>query len=194
MWTLAISKTFPNTSKHKRELRIERLRESQKALAEALGPESFETVQANLNFMLAMGILAKELKRSSPNAEEISKAQNLIKESAKFSEPAKIASKMDFNDWKNFSLTPKERKERYHEVLAAIKEAGCEEIVAKRDIKEVFRMTSPETVKKDKAIHILKITAAVLSLPIVWSATLAAALAVLAGLIITWPIWSPNRD
>lgn len=171
VWTLSLDKCFVPSSKQKRNDRIEALQKNVKDLENVETPEILNPVKANLNFTLAMAMLAKEMKRSSPNLEEINKAKELLQSSAEFLEPAKIALKYNFIDKKNFNLSNEERKAAYEELYSLIKEAGCEEIVTKRDLKEVFKMMSPETIKKDKAIRDLKITSAVLTLPIAWTLT-----------------------
>lgn len=195
VWTLSLNKCFSNP-KRERESRIAALEQSTKNLPEALvaDTEIFHATKANLNFMLAVAILAKEMKRSSPNLSEIATAQNLLTQSAQFSEPAKIASQFNFNDWKNFSYSSEEMQKSYKEMKSAIKNAGCEEFISKRDLKEVFKRLSPEAVTKAKAIHILKTIAAILALPIAWSVSLALALAALILLIATYPIWSILKD
>lgn len=192
VWTLSLNKCFHSNPKKERKSRIAALKESTANLPEAFAADkaTFNSAKANLNFILAFAILAKELKKSSPSETEIAKAKQLLEESAPFSEPARMASQFDFKDWKNFKLKPKEMEASYKEMRGLIKAAGCEKFISKRDLKEVFTNLSPEAVTKAKTIHILKTIAGILTLPIIWSATLALALAFLIVAILTYPVWA----
>jgi hypothetical protein len=194
VWTLTINKCFIPTSKKMRAASIGSLEKSVPNLPEGLGTETSNIVKANLNFMLAVSILANEMNRSSPNVNEIQRAKELLKASKEFSIPASIIAKYDFNEWKNLSVSSKDMKKGYKEMLKAIDDAGCAEFVSKKDLKDVFKMTSREAVKKDKAIHNLKTAAAVLSLPIVWTATVATCAVGLAAAVITWPYWYKEHN
>lgn len=57
----------------------------------------------------------------------------------------------------------------YKELCAAIKKAGCEEFVTKRDVKEVFKMLSPKAINKEKISHYFATICAIISLPLAWT-------------------------
>lgn len=183
VWTLCIDKLFTSSSK-KRTKRMMHLQKSKNQMEGLESNQTLETVKAHLNFMLAMTLLAQELKKSSPNQEEITKARELLKESAPYSEPAKIALNYDFG---NAKLKPKEMKKEYKKLEEAIQASGCEKFieqyVGKKDLKDLFKMMSPKTMKKEKVIHALKIIAAIITLPIAWTAAL-----IMAILGILWAI------
>lgn len=106
VWTLGLDKCFTTSSKQKREDRIGELQGLHDTIDKLGEPEIFNALKATLNFTLAMAILAKEMKRASPNKNEMNRSRAILKESAKFLEPAKIALKYDFINYKNFSLRP----------------------------------------------------------------------------------------
>lgn len=189
VWTLTLDRfqidrpnsLFLYNPKRDRAARIKTLEKSALNLPKGLAetPEAYNAVKANLNCMLAIAILAKEMDRGSPKKEAIDKAKQLLEESKEFSKPAELLLKTDFSNFKTFKPDPKEMKIRCKEILTAIQEAGCEKLVSKRDLKEVFKMIDPKAMKKDRIFHILKTIAAVLLLPIVWTTAALVALAFL---------------
>lgn len=174
VWTLTLTPQM-KINKKDRATRIKSLEECAANLPKGLAAntEAYNALKANLNFMLAAGILAKETKSSSPKQAEINRARQILEECKEFSKPAEILLKTDFNTLKTFKPDPKEMKLRRRELQAAIKEAGCEDLVSKRDLKEVFKMTDPALMKKDQMIRALKTIAAILTFPIVWTALIA---------------------
>lgn len=191
IWTLS----FPVTSRQKR---LKQIRESRIETLNAINAtelpkgltENLDVVKANLNFILAMTMLSKELNASSPNKKTIANAYELLNKSAPYSKPAEIASKLNFNDWKKLSLDQKQIKQAHEDILNAIKEGGYEQFVSKKDVDDVFKMLKdPKARTKGEIIKCLKTIAAVLTLPLAWTAV-ALAFAVVCSGIITPYLWA----
>ena len=183
LWTL----NFPSISRQKRleQIREERIT-SINAIALPKGlTENLNTVKASLNFILAMTMLAKELNAASPDKEAIANAHELIRESAPYSEPAKLASQFNFNEWKNLNMDKKQIEQVHKDLLNEIKKSGCENFVSKKDLNDVFKiLKDPKARSKEKIFKYLKTIAAVLTLPIAWTTLMITAIA-------TLPLWIP---
>lgn len=176
-WSLTLKNTF-RKPKQDRENRIKILRESLTRVSLELPNE--KTLIANLNVLLVIALLAEEMDHFSPDKIAINNAQELLKENQDYSKIAeKFVTEFDFNEWKTSHFNEKEMKNICNGILAEIESAGFKDLVAKRDLKEVFKMMNPTARKKADAVKALKIIAALLTFPIVWSAVIAIALAVL---------------
>lgn len=141
--------------------------------------KSSNSLKAELNVILGIAILAKEMKSKKSNPSNIEKAKQLFEDSKDFSKPAEILTKIDLANWKQLDPDSLEMKSNYKELKQAILAAGNEELISKRDLKELFKMINPEVRKKEQIFKALKTAAAVLTLPIVWTLALAAALVAL---------------
>lgn len=181
VWTAAISRFWDNPKKQRKE-RIKALDEVISNLPKGIteNPEIQEKLKANLNFMLALALLAKEGKSKSPKEEKIEQAKLLLEDCKKHLKPAELLLQTNFKEFKTFNPDPEEMKLHCNNILAAIEEAGCKDLVSKRDLNDVFKMMNPAELKKEDLIRNLKTIAAVLSLPIVWSAAIILTIAALA--------------